>query len=184
MSPHDVVDLLAVDRHETVTVPEAHFVSRRVEIIAPFRVLVRKVGVAPGVANGAVDDDGQQDVHHDAGHHYQEPLPGGFGPEFVGFDRLFHLFLVHRFVDHAGDLDVAAQRQPAQTVLRVAPLELEERKPRVEEDVEFFDADLESPGHQEVPEFVFQFVFYVRYGGNPVLSLPVENIYCKNVLCR
>jgi hypothetical protein len=129
-------------------------VSRRVEIIAPFRVLVRKVGVAPGVANGAVDDDGQQDVHHDAGHHYQEPLPGGFGPEFVGFDRLFHLFLVHRFVDHAGDLDVAAQRQPAQTVLRVAPLELEERKPRVEEDVEFFDADLESPGHQEVPEFV------------------------------
>ena len=108
--PHDVVDLLAVDRHETVAVPEAHFVSRRVEIIAPFRVLVRKVGVAPGVANGAVDDDGQQDVHHDAGHHYQEPLPGGFGPEFVGFDRLFHLFLVHRFVDHSRNLHISSER--------------------------------------------------------------------------
>ena len=35
-----------------------------------------------------------------------------------------------------------------------AALELEERKPRVEEDIELVDADPENPRHEEVPQFV------------------------------
>ena len=127
---------------------------RLVEVVSPAGVFVGEVGVAPGVADAAIDDDGQQDIHHHAGDHDQKALPGGFCAEFVGLRGLLHLLLVHRLVDHAGDLDITAQRQPSQTVFRVLVPELEEREPGVEEDVELLDADVEDAGHEEVPEFV------------------------------
>ena len=151
---HRVVDGLAVHRYEPVAVLEAQAVARLVEGVAPAGIVVGEVGVAPRIADSAVDDDGQQDVHHHAGDHHQKALPGRFGPELPRLHGLAPEILVHRLVDHAGDLHVAAQRQPADAVFGVAALELEEREPRVEEDVELLDADAENPRHEEVPQLV------------------------------
>jgi len=150
----DVVRLFAVDAHQPVSVVESEFVPGLVEVVAPLGVGVREIGVAPRVADADVDGHGQHDVHHHAGDHHQKTLPGGFGAELVLFDGLFHLFRVHRLVDHAGDLDISAQRQPSQTVLGVSAFEFEQREPRVEEDVEFLDADFEHPRHDEVTHLV------------------------------
>ena len=150
----DVVDLLAVDRDEAVAVAESHPVARLVEVVAPAGLVVREVGLAPRVADADVDRDGQQNVHHHAGDHHQKALPGGLGPELPGLHLALLVLLVHRLVDHARDLDVAAQRQPAQSVFGVPAAELEEREPRVEEDVELLDADAEDARHDEVSQLV------------------------------
>ena len=149
-----VVHRLAVDRNDPVAVLESELAARFVEGVSPARIFVREVVVAPRVADSDVDEDGQQNVHHHAGYHHQKTLPCGFGAEFIGLGGQFHLLLVHRLVDHAGDLAVSAQRQPAQPVFGVAALEFEERKPRVEEDIELVDADFEDPRHEEVSQFV------------------------------
>jgi hypothetical protein len=70
--------------------------------------------------------------------------------------RLLHLFGVHRLVYHSGYLDVTAQRQPSYRILRITSLgfELEQGKPRVKEQAEFFYTHLEQPGKKEMPAFM------------------------------
>ena len=46
--------------------------SGLVEVVAPLDVLVREIGVAPGVADADVDRHGEDDVHHHAGDHHQK----------------------------------------------------------------------------------------------------------------
>ena len=74
---------------------------------------------------------------------------------------LFHLFRVERLVNHAGNLAIAAQWQPAHTVLRVAVFrfELEEgavplADADVEEHVELLDAHAEEFREKEVATLV------------------------------
>ena len=62
---------------------------------------------------------------------------------------------IHRFVDHPGDLAVAAEREPADAELRVAPVPAGQGlAAHVEEEVEFLDADVEEPGPEEMSELV------------------------------
>ena len=75
---HRVLHRLAVDAHQPVPVAESETVARFVEVVAPFGVFVREIGVAPSVADADVDGHGQHDVHHHAGDHHQEAFPGGF----------------------------------------------------------------------------------------------------------
>lgn len=140
-----VFDRFAVDVDDLIAVAETHFPGQIVVDVAVFDVLVVEVGLSPRIAHPDVDEYGEQDIHQHAADHDQQSLPGRFRPELVRLDGLFHLVGVHRLVDHPGDFHVAAERNPADTVFGAPLFELEKREPRVEKQVEFFDARLEQP---------------------------------------
>jgi hypothetical protein len=78
------------------------------------------------------------------------------GAELPRLGRLFHLFLVHRFVYHARYLHIASQRKPPQTILRITllGLELQQRLPRVEEETKFLNPYLKQLGKKEMTALV------------------------------
>ena len=64
-------------------------------------------------------------------------------------------FLVHAFVNHAGNLAIAAQGQPAHAVFGLSDAEVEELEPAdVEEEVEFIYPDAEKLGKEEMPQLM------------------------------
>ena len=145
---------LAVDRQHAVAVLEAYLVHHFAEFEAEVGFAQRHVLLAPREQNHPEYQHGAHEVDHHAGHHYQQALPCRLGAELPGLGGLGEMLGVHRLVDHAGYLDVAAQRQPAEAVFGLAAPELEEREPRVEEEVELVDAGLEELGRDEVAELV------------------------------
>lgn len=81
------------------------------------------------------------------------------------------MLLVHRLVDHACDFHVTAEGKPSYAVLGVAPcgtlfavrvgfccfflgLVFEQREPRVEKQIEFFDLDAEHSGEYVVAKLM------------------------------
>ena len=150
----DFGDLIATDREHLIAVLEAELVSRLVPDVAPLCVLGGHIRLTPMVADSAVDDECQHHVHHHARHHHNQALPSGFRTEFIWLRLGSHLFGVHTFVDHTCDLDVATQRQPTHTVLGLSATELEDREPRVEEQIEFLDANAEHTCGQKVSQLV------------------------------
>ena len=112
------------------------------------------VGVAPGEEHHGVDEEGEEEVDHDASDHDEQSLPGGFGAKLPGLDGLLHLLCVHRFVDHAGDFDVASEGYPADVVVGAAPREEFPTFPGVEEEAEFLYANFEEFGKEEVACFM------------------------------
>ncbi len=152
----DVDRLATVDRYDAVAVLESESVPRLVEGVAVDHVVVGVVGASPRIQYARVYHYGQQDVHQYAGQHDYKPLPRRLGAELPRLYGLFHLFGVHALVDHAGDLHVAAERQPAHAVLGVSAAELEEREPRVEEYVELLHPYAEYASRDEVAELVYE----------------------------
>ena len=69
---------------------------------------------------------------------------------------LLHLLLVHRLVYHSGNLNISAKRKPSDAVFSIAVLwlELEQVKPRVEEEIEFLDPYLKQFREEEVSALV------------------------------
>ena len=112
------------------------------------------VGVAPGEEHHGVDEEGEEEVDHDASDHDEQALPGGFGAKLPGLDGLLHLLCVHRFVDHAGDFDVASEGYPADVVVGAAPREEFPTFPGVEEEAEFLYANFKEFGKEEVACFM------------------------------
>ena len=112
------------------------------------------VGVAPGEEHHGVYEEGEEEVDHDASDHDEQALPGGFGAKLPGLDGLLHLLCVHRFVDHAGDFDVASEGYPADVVVGAAPREEFPTFPGVEEEAEFLYADFKEFGKEEVACFM------------------------------
>ena len=102
----------------------------------------------------AVDEHAKNEVDGDAAHHDDEALPGGFGSELPRLGRFGHLLLVHALVDHAGNLDVAAEREPTDAVDRFPDFLLPKGALDVEEEEELLDAGLEQARRDEVPQFV------------------------------
>ena len=149
-----VVERFAVYVHDPVAVAEPDPLGQLAVGVAVLDIPVIEIGLAPRPAHADVYQQGEHDIHHDASDHNQQPLPGRLGPELVGLYGLLHLVGVHRFVDHARYFDVSAERNPADAVLGLSLAELEQREPRVEEQVELFDPRLENPGEQEMSELV------------------------------
>ena len=148
--------LLRVDSEENVTVAEAELLRFGAELEAMGIVLHGHISLAPGEEYSGIDDKGEHEVHQHAADHDEETLPRGFRAELPGLFGLLELLRVHRLVDHARNLHVAAQGKPADAVGRVAVLglELEGREPGVEEEAELLDAHLEEFREQEVAAFV------------------------------
>ena len=124
---------------------EGHAVGERVELEIPF---------TPDEEDKAVDQHAENEVDGDASEHDDEALPGGLGPELPRLRRLGHLLLVHALVNHAGDFDIAAEREPADAVHRFPDFLLPQGALDVEEEEELLDAGLEEARGDEVSEFV------------------------------
>ena len=61
----------------------------------------------------------------------------------------FHAFGIHRFVHHACNLAVSAQRQPADAVFGFPDFEAQQFEASgIEEEIELVHADAENPGGQ------------------------------------
>jgi hypothetical protein len=70
--------------------------------------------------------------------------------------RLCHLLLIHALVDHTGYFAIAPKGKPADSVLgrTVMRPEFEQRKPGIEEQVEFIYLHFENACEKKVPELV------------------------------
>ena len=141
----------AVVAKDAVAVLEAEGLEFGVDVDGVF---VGEFGLTPHKQHARVDDEAEDEVDDDAAKHDDQALPRGLGAKFPRLGRLGHLLGVHALVDHACDLDVAAQREPADAPLRFADLLLEKREPGVHEEVEFLDARLEGAGGPVVAKFV------------------------------
>ena len=124
---------------------EGHAVGERVELEVPF---------TPDEEDEAIDEHAEDEVDGDAPEHDDEALPCGLGPELPRLGWFGHLFLVHALVDHAGNLDVAAEREPTDAVHRFSDFLLPQGALDVEEEEELLDAGLEEARGDEVSEFV------------------------------
>ena len=98
-----------VGTEQDVAVAESDLAERLAELHAGRDVPERQVRVAPREKHHRVDEDGQEEVEEHTADHDQQPLPGRFGAKLPRLRGLRHLLLVHRFVDHAGDLAVPAE---------------------------------------------------------------------------
>jgi hypothetical protein len=68
--------------------------------------------------------------------------------------RLFHLFNVHRFIDHSGNFYIPAQRYPTHTVFGFSFFKFEKGEPGIEKEIELFDAGFKNFGGNEMSKFV------------------------------
>ena len=146
-----VAQRLSVVAEDAVAVLEAEGLEFGVDVDG---MLVGEFGFTPHKQHPGVDDEAEDEVDDDAAQHDDETLPSGLGTELPRLGRLGHLLGVHAFVDHARDLDVAAQWQPPNAPFRFADLLLEQRETGVHEEIEFFDAGLEGTGGPIMAKFV------------------------------
>jgi hypothetical protein len=74
---------------------------------------------------------------------------------------LFHLFCVETLVNHTGYLAVAAQGNPADTVLSIAllGLELKQAELPVEENIKLIDPYSKELGKEKVATFVEEYQY-------------------------
>ena len=128
------------------------------ELHSERHILGGDVGLAPMEHDHAVDEEREQQVDGDAGHHDDEALPCGLCPELPWLRVALELFGIHALVHHAGNLAVAAEGQPADAVggLTVLGLELEEVEPWVEEEIELLHSHAEELCREHVTHFVEQ----------------------------
>ena len=122
-----------VGRKEDITVLETYRFGSLVEFHTKRGFLYLYILVAPCKKNHGVDEQCQQEVEQYATHHYQQTLPRRLGTELPRLFGLFHLFGIHRLINHAGYFDITAQWQPAYCILCVTFLgfELKKGEPRV-----------------------------------------------------
>src|SRR5690606_7079630 len=97
----------------------------------------------------------QDNVNDNPAHHHNKPLPRWLRTEFPGLWFALKLFGIHRLVDHPGNLDVATQRQPTDTVLAALVGKLKQLDPPgIEKQVELLHLNPKSARRQKVTKFV------------------------------
>ena len=150
---------LGVRAYQDVAVTEAVRLGLLVELHAKRHILNGNVALAPVEQNHAVDEERQQEVDQHAANHDEQSLPGGLGAKLPRLCRFLHLLRVEALVNHARYLAVAAQRNPADAVLRVAALglELEQAELVVKEDIELLHPDAKELGEEEVASLVEEY---------------------------
>ena len=119
------------------------------------------IAVAPIEQHHRIDKQCQQEIHQHTTDHNQQSLPCRFCTELPGLLRLFHLFRVETLVDHSGNLTIATQWQPSDTILRVTVLGLELKdasipftNAKIKEHIEFVYAYSEELGEEEMSSFM------------------------------
>ena len=116
-----VVQLLVVGHQGNVAVAETGVKGHAAVLHTHLGLLERHVLPARSIYDACIDQDCQQEIEQHTRYHNKESLPCRFGAEFPFLGRLFHLLGVHRLVDHAGNLAIAAQGKPPDAIFSVAP---------------------------------------------------------------
>ena len=150
----NIVNNLAINRYELIAIAETHTLGALVKDITPLNILVGHIRLAIGVTDASIDHHRKQDVHHNTRNHHHKALPRGLCAELPRLNGGLHLLEVHTLVDHTSNLHIATQRQPAYAILGLATLPLEERKPRIEEDIKFLNANLKDTRHNKMSKLV------------------------------
>ncbi len=96
----------------------------------------------------------EQEIDGDTTQHDNQSLPCRLGTEFPGLRGLFHLFEVHAFIHHPGDLDITSQWQPSYSVFGFTDLLFEKCKLDIKKQVKFFDFGFKPFSRQEVAELM------------------------------
>ena len=111
----EVLRDIVIETEDAVTGAEPHLPGQvtGVDLV----LVVAEVLGAPDAQDEDVHQDGEEEIEQDAACHDQQPLPGRFRPELPALGLFFHGFDVHGFINHPGDLAVAADRQPSDAVL-------------------------------------------------------------------
>ena len=115
----ELLDILPIDGQNLVAIAKAELVCQTVDADAVFvdlgggQILLALVG-----QQADVDDESQHHIHKHARHHDNEALPSGLRAELPRLRGLLHRRLVHRLVNHAGNLVVATEREPPNAVFR------------------------------------------------------------------
>ncbi|CCZ99004.1 uncharacterized protein BN505_00288 [Alistipes sp. CAG:157] len=151
----EVVVRFAVHRQDAVAVTETHLLPLGAEYVTVGHVARGEVTFAPFPTDADVDNQGEENVHQHAADHDEQALPGGFAPEFVRLGFALHLFGIHALVYHPGELDVSAERYPADSVTGTPAGERCDGTAK--EELELFDAHSEDACEKEVSEFVYDY---------------------------
>ena len=160
-----------------VAVAEAHLVGQVVDRDAVGGVVVAQVGFTPGVEDGRIKAEGQDEVEEHAAEHDEKPLPSLLGAEFPRLWLGGQVSGLGGFVHHARDGAVTAEGNPADAEFRglgmlfprlgaivageeapvqfaVEALDLHQGKFRIEKEIESLHPHFEESGKEEVSKFV------------------------------
>ena len=178
----EVFERTLVGTHQDVVVAEAQLFGLCVEFHALTHVCHTHVAFAPVKHDHGIDEQCQHKVHRHTSHHDDEPLPCRLGAELPRLRVSLHLFGVHALVDHACDLAIAAERQPAHAVLRLAVLGFETKELAaplangdVEENKELLHSDAKELGCQRMSALVKQ--YQQRDGQNELEKLNQKDFH-------
>ena len=157
---------LAVSGYGNVAIHESDFFGHCIVREAILHGADGKAIAAPCKENHRIDEQRQDEINKDTANHDEETLPYGLCTELILLNRLFHLFSIHALINHSSNLDIAAERYPADTVLRLAgcyfrkeackPFVLggEEVELPIKEHVELLYLNLEEFGKEEMTALV------------------------------
>jgi len=118
----DILHLLATDGYDAVTILEAQLLGTLAELVAVNHILIRDILRAIRERDAAVDEKGEDNIHCNACNKHQKTLPSGFCAILPRLWCRCQLLLIHALIDHSCNLAVTAERQPTETILRIAPL--------------------------------------------------------------
>ena len=149
----EVFGHIVVEHQHAVAGAEAHLAREFVGVDARFGIA--DIGAAPDTADCAVGDNREDEIEQHSPGEHKQALPCGLGAELPRLGLALELVHVDRFVDHARDLAVAAEGQPADAELGLTPAPAGDGLAAdVEKKVELLHPDAEKAGEEEVSEFV------------------------------
>ena len=158
----EILELTEIRSEQLVVITEAELLGLIAELHAIAHLVHAHIALAPVIHDHRIDEQGQQEIDQHTADHYQQTLPGRMGAELPWLRSLLHLLCVEALVDHARDLAIATQRQPAHAVFRIAfELEAEElatplADADIEEDKEFLHTDAEELREEHVATLMEQ----------------------------
>ena len=97
---------------------ESESLSIIIELHTHCHILNGIVFVAPCIEHGRIDDEGEDEVDHNAASHDEESLICLLATELPRLCRSSELLGCLCLVNHTVDLTVTANRQPSDTILR------------------------------------------------------------------
>src|SRR5690606_2784334 len=106
--------------------------------------------IAVGIGHPDINEYGQYKVDGHPAEHDDQPLPGEFAPDFLMFGLFLHPYDVPALIEHARQLYIAAQGQPADTIYRISYLFLVEGVYYIEKEIALCYPDPKDHGRDKV----------------------------------
>ncbi len=118
------IQFLAVKSEEHVAVAETGILHLLAEIHTLGHCMEGNYIIAPVQRYAHIYHNGKHEIEAHAGYHYAQTLPRRLGTQFPALRLRREVVGTLGFIYHAGNIAVAAERQPAEAVYGVAPCRL------------------------------------------------------------